>query len=205
MESLNLKICYNRAISNEKNSLYKYIGNRGLKIMRNFAKKLSAIALCTMFATMQASFAAMGTGLGGGIGGAVIDSTQGGYAGMNGAGTGNVDLNFNGNAHVNWGSLNINKGESLNFNAIDGKNGLTVVNTVNGGMSQIYGNINANDGIAKLIISNPNGMLFDGAKFTTAGDLQLTTQALGVNYVNGNLDITNLNQTALIFCSNFLF
>ena len=197
MESLNLKICYNRAISNEKNSLYKYIGNRGLKIMRNFAKKLSAIALCTMFATMQVSFAAMDTGLGGGIGGAVIDSTQGGYAGMNGAGTGNVDLNFNGNAHVNWGSLNINKGESLNFNAIDGKNGLTVVNTVNGGMSQIYGNINANDGIAKLIISNPNGMLFDGAKFTTAGDLQLTTQALGVNYVNGNLDITNLNQTAL--------
>ena len=165
--------------------------------MRNFAKKLSAIALCTMFATMQISFAAMDTGLGGGIGGAVIDSTQGGFAGMNGAGTGNVDLNFNGNAHVNWGSLNINNGESLNFNAVDGANGLTVVNTVNGGMSQIYGNINANDGIAKLIISNPNGMLFDGAKFTTAGDLMLTTQALGVNYVNGQLDISKLNQAAI--------
>ena len=165
--------------------------------MRNFAKKLSAIALCTMFATMQISFAAMDTGLGGGIGGAVIDSTQGGFAGMNGAGTGNVDLNFNGNAHVNWGSLNINNGESLNFNAVNGANGLTVVNTVNGGMSQIYGNINANDGIAKLIISNPNGMLFDGAKFTTAGDLMLTTQALGVNYVNGQLDISKLNQAAI--------
>ncbi len=165
--------------------------------MRNFAKKLSAIALCTMFATMQISFAAMDTGLGGGIGGAVIDSTQGGFAGMNGAGTGNVDLNFNGNAHVNWGSLNINNGESLNFNAVNGANDLTVVNTVNGGMSQIYGNINANDGIAKLIISNPNGMLFDGAKFTTAGDLMLTTQALGVNYVNGQLDISKLNQAAI--------
>ena len=65
------------------------------------------------------------------------------------------------------------------------------------GVSQIYGNINANDGIAKLIISNPNGMLFDGAKFTTAGDLMLTTQALGVNYVNGQLDISKLNQAAI--------
>ena len=166
--------------------------------MRNFAKKLSAIALCTVFASMQIAFAApIDTGLGGGIGGAVIDSTQGGFAGADLSKPGNADLNFNGNAHVNWGSLNINKGESLNFNAVDGANGLTIVNTVNGGMSKIYGSINANDGIAKLIISNPNGMLFDGAKFTTAGDLMLTTQALGVNYVNGQLDISKLNQAAI--------
>ncbi len=166
--------------------------------MRKFAKKLSAIALCTVFASMQIGFAApIDTGLGVGNGGAVIDSTQGGFVGAGGIGTGNVDLNFNGNAHVNWGSLNINNGESLNFNAVNGANGLTVVNTVNGEMSHIYGSINANDGIAKLIISNPNGMLFDGASFTTAGDLMLTTQALGVNYVNGNLDITKLNQAAI--------
>ncbi len=166
--------------------------------MRKFAKKLSAIALCTVFASMQIALAApIDIGLGNGNGGSVIDSTQGGFVGAGGIGTGNVDLNFDGNAHVNWGNLNINKGENLNFNAVNGSNGLTIVNTVNGGMSHIYGSINANDGIAKLIISNPNGMLFDGAKFTTAGDLMLTTQALGVNYVNGQLDITKLNQAAI--------
>lgn len=166
--------------------------------MRNFAKKLSAIALCTVFASMQIALAApIDIGLGNDLGGSVIDSTQGGFVGTGGIGTGNVDLNFDGNAHVNWGNLNIGKGENLNFNAVNGADGLTIVNTVSGGMSHIYGSINANDGIAKLIISNPNGMLFDGASFTTAGDLMLTTQALGVNYVNGNLDITKLNQAAI--------
>lgn len=166
--------------------------------MRKFAKKLSAIALCTVFASMQIALAApIDIGLGNDLGGSVIDSTQGGFVGTGGIGTGNVDLNFDGNAHVNWGNLNIGKGENLNFNAVNGADGLTIVNTVSGGMSHIYGSINANDGIAKLIISNPNGMLFDGASFTTAGDLMLTTQALGVNYVNGNLDITKLNQAAI--------
>ena len=156
--------------------------------MRNFAKKLSAIALCTMFATMQVSAA--------GLADASINHTEGGFVNAV-EGDNRLDLNFNGNAHVNWDRLNVGANEQLNFNAVGTANGLTVVNTVNQGMSHIHGSINANDGIAKLIISNPNGMLFDGAKFTTAGDLQLTTQALNVNYVNGNLDITNLNQTAL--------
>ncbi len=145
--------------------------------MKNFSRKLSAIVLSAVFASMQISYAAMDTGLGNGIGGAVIDSTTGGFAGMT-TGEGTADLNFNGNTQVNWNSLNVNSGEKLNFNAVDGANGITVLNTVTNGMSQIYGQINANSGIAKLIISNPNGMLFDGAKFTTAGDLMLTTQNL---------------------------
>ena len=45
-------------------------------------------------------------------------------------------------------------------------------------MSRIYGNINANEGIKRLIISNPNGMLFDGAKFTTAGDVMVTSHLM---------------------------
>ena len=166
--------------------------------MRKFTKKLSAIALCTLFATMQVSASIMtgDTGLGAGNGGAVINNASGGYVGTD-LGKGSATLKFEGNSHVNWDTLNVNKGESLNFNAVNGATGLTVVNTVNKGMTNIHGAVNANEGIAKLIISNPNGMLFDGAKFTVANDLQLTTQALAVNYLNGNLDIKGLNQEAV--------
>lgn len=166
--------------------------------MRKFTKKLSAIALCTVFATMQVSASTImtgDTGLGVGNGGAVINGATGGYVGTD-LGDGSATLNFNGNSHVDWETLNVNKGENLNFNAVDGTNGLTVVNTVKTGMTNVYGNISSNQGIARLIISNPNGMLFDGANFTTAGDLQLTTQALAVNYLNGNLDIKGLEKEA---------
>ncbi len=158
--------------------------------MRKIERKLLAAVLSSLFAVMQVS--AMDTGLGVGNGGAVINNAQGGFAGMT-TGDGFADLNFNGNTHVNWDSLNINKGESLNFNAVDGANNLTILNTVNHGMSNIYGQINANSGIGKLIISNPNGVLFDGAKFTTAGDLMLTTKDLTNMRVEdlSNLDLSN--------------
>ena len=166
--------------------------------MRNFVKKLSAIALCTVFATMQVSAYDMqtgDTGLGKGNGGATINNATGGYLGTN-LEKGSATLEFDADSHVNWDSLNVNKGESLNFNAIEGVKGITVVNTVNKGMTNVYGTVSSNAGVAKLIISNPNGMLFDGAKFTTAGDLQLTTQALAVNYLNGKLDIQGLDKEA---------
>ncbi|MBR2431259.1 filamentous hemagglutinin N-terminal domain-containing protein [bacterium] len=166
--------------------------------MKKITKKLTAMTLCTAFATMQvyANMMYGDTGLGNNIGGAVIDSATGGYVGTD-VGNNSATLNFNGDSHVIWDSLNINNGETLNFNAVDGASGLTVLNTVNNGMSNIYGTITSNQGIAKLIISNPNGMLFDGAHFTTAGDLLLTTQALAVNYLNGNLEFSGLNQEAL--------
>ena len=165
--------------------------------MRKIAKKLSAMVLCSLFATMQVSASIMtgDTGLGVGNGGAVINNATGGYQGTD-LGKDSATLKFNGNSHVNWDTLNVNKGETLNFNAVNGAKGLTVVNTVNKGMTNVYGTVTANEGVAKLIISNPNGMLFDGAKFTTANDLQLTTQALSVNYLNGKLDIKGLNQEA---------
>ena len=160
--------------------------------MRKIARKLSAMALCTVFASMQIASAAIDTGLNN----AVINKTEGGYVGIE-KGTNSATLNFNNHAHVNWDSLNVDKNETLNFNAVDGAKGLTIVNTVNKDMTKIYGSINSNDGIAKLIISNPNGMLYDGATISTAGDLMLTTQALSVNYLNGNLDIKGLNTEAI--------
>ena len=151
--------------------------------MKNL-KQLSAIVLCTVFAATQVSLASVDTGLGAGNGGAVINNATGGYAGMD-TGLNSATLNFTGNSHVNWNTLNVNSNETLNFNAINGANGLTVLNTVNQGMSKIYGQINANNGISQLIISNPNGVLFDGAKFTTAGDVNVTTRDMtGVDVNN---------------------
>ena len=151
--------------------------------MKKNNKKILSALVFALFMSMQVSIASIDTGLGNGLGGAVIDNAQGGFVGVN-KGDGSADLNFNGDSVVNWGALNVNKGENLNFNAVDGANNLTILNTVNNGMSTIYGQISANSGIGKLIISNPNGMLFDGSTFTTAGDLMLTTQdmsGLGVN------------------------
>ncbi len=161
--------------------------------MKNINLKVSALVLTTMFAVMQVS-ASMDTGLGAGNGGAVINSTTGGFAGMT-TGNNSATLNFDANTHVNWDTLNVNANETLNFNAVNGANGLTVINTVNQGMTNIYGQINANSGISQLIISNPNGVLFDGAKFSTAGDAMITTQAF--NTANMNLSNPTFSDTAV--------
>lgn len=161
--------------------------------MKNIKKTVSALVLTTMLAMTQVS-ASVDTGLGVGNGGAVINTTTGGFVGME-TGTNSATLNFNANSHVNWNTLNVNANETLNFNAVNGANGLTVINTVNQGMSNIYGQINANSGISNLIISNPNGVLFDGAKFTTAGDAMVTTQAF--NTTNMNLANPTFSDNAL--------
>lgn len=146
--------------------------------MKNL-KQLSAIAMCAVFASMQLS--AFGTGIG--LNNADLNSYTGGYAGLDPSSTaGNATLNFTDNTHMNWNTLNVGSGETLNFNATGTANNLTILNTVNNGMSTFAGRVNSNAGIGKLIISNPNGVLFDGAKFTTAGDTIVTTRDMtGVN------------------------
>ena len=131
------------------------------------------IFLCTLvavFASMQISYAD-------GLANASISSTQGGFVGMEN-GTNSATLNFNGNATVDWNRLHVGRNETLNFNAVDGARGLTVLNRVTGQFSNIYGTINANSGISHLILSNPHGIIFDGANFNAAGDVTLTTQKL---------------------------
>ena len=164
--------------------------------MRSLKKKISALVLTSLFASMQiamANFEGVDVGLGNEFGGSKINNATSGLKDVTGIGTGNVGLDFNANTHINWDSLNVGKNESLNFNAVDGQNGLTILNTVNKGMTNVYGQINANDGIAKLIIANPNGMLFDGSSFTAAGDVMLTTKDLSNMKAEdlANLDLTN--------------
>ncbi len=153
--------------------------------MRNLKKNLSAVVLTALFATMQVVAEPINTGVG------TINSASGGFSGAQTSGN-KVDLNFTGNSHVNWDSLNVNKGQSLNFNAINGANGLTVLNTVSRGMTTIAGQVKANAGISKLIISNPNGVLFDGAQFATAGDTLVTTQPMTATFVDGVMKVSNV-------------
>ena len=81
--------------------------------MKKLAKKLSAMTVCAVFASIQiASASPIDTGLGNGLGGAVINNATGGLKDVT-TGVGNASLNFNGSAHVNWDSLNLNKGETL--------------------------------------------------------------------------------------------
>ena len=147
--------------------------------MRRMSKRLTSLMIAAMFVTMQVP-AAIDTGLGAGNGGAVINATDSNFTGLT-KGTNSASLGFKGNSHVNWNTLNVNKGQTLNFNAENGAKGITVLNTVNQGMSNIYGQIKTNSGVGKLIISNPNGVLFDGAKFSTAGDALITTQTMNMN------------------------
>jgi hypothetical protein len=64
--------------------------------MRKIVKKLSAMALCTVFASMQIASAAIDTGLNN----AVINSANGGFVGVD-KDTNSATLNFNGSSHVN--------------------------------------------------------------------------------------------------------
>ena len=163
---------------------------------KNFKKSL-AFAMCLTFMSMQTTLASMDTGLGNGIGGAVIHGTNGGFVDMQ-TGNNSATLNFDGNTYVNWDSLNLNSNETLNFNAVNGANGINILNSVTGtGMSQIYGTINSNAGINQLIISNPNGVLFDGASFNAAGDVMLTTQQLGAEFNGSNMTIVPGSNAAI--------
>ncbi len=163
--------------------------------MKNIKTLSTLVLAAAVIATAQTVNAAIDTGLGAGLGGAVIDSTQGGFAGYD-LGTNSADLNFNGSSVVNWSSLNLNSGETLNFNTVDGANGITVLNTVQGGISQIYGDINADNGISHLIISNPNGMLFDGCHFTAGGEVSLNATPMYAEFdENGNMKLVDKRYT----------
>ena len=74
--------------------------------MKKLARKLSAMTLTALFASMQIASAAFDTGLNN----AVIDSYKGGLVGVGvDAEKGSATLNFNNDAHVKWDTLNVGK------------------------------------------------------------------------------------------------
>ena len=152
--------------------------------MGNLVKKLVASTLSIAFFGMQIAAVAEPIQVlpDGGLGGATIDSAHGGFAGVEHGTTdlgliklpnkNDATLNFNGDAVLNWGSLNVEANQQLHF----ANGSFVVLNNVLQGMSTFAGKVTGEQG--HIIISNPNGMLLQGGQFETAGALTLTTKDL---------------------------
>src|SRR5574344_826233 len=113
-----------------------------------------------------------------------------------------VDINKTGTTDINWGKLNVNSGEVLdfNFNAANA----TAFNKVNalGGASILSGAINAigtHAGTSSIIISNPAGVLFKDGAVINANVFNVDAGLNGAIDVNnllikkGNLSLTTKN------------
>ncbi len=75
------------------------------------------------------------------------------------------------NSVLNWSSLNTERRQSLTYIMSDGQTSLNNVTGV--GLSQFAGTLKAEHG--RLIISNPNGIIFENGSYTNANALTLTT------------------------------
>ncbi len=143
-------------------------------------KRTIAVVLCVAFSGMQMSFATVLTRgvdsfnnaqvLGGT--GAVIRNASAGLKQIETNQT-NATLRFDNHTKIDWSKFNVDNGQKLYFN--NGTYGVLNVVT-QGSISKIAGQITADNG--KIIISNPNGILFNGGTFTSAGSLVLTTKDL---------------------------
>lgn len=164
--------------------------------MGNLLQKTIASALCVSFFMTQATFANQMTGTvlnNVGTGGADIVGSSGGFTGFQNGGLLGLDknkatLNFNGDAVINWGHLNVGGNQSLTFN----NDTHVVLNNVLNGMSTFEGMVKGDSG--HIIISNPNGILLQGGKFETAGALTLTTKDLSNIKLDADGKFHNLTQ-----------
>ena len=164
--------------------------------MGNLLQKTIASALCVSFFLTQATFANQMTGTvlnNVGTGGADIIGSSGGFTGFQNGGLLGLDknkatLNFNGDAVINWGHLNVGGNQSLTFN----NDTHVVLNNVLNGMSTFEGMVKGDSG--HIIISNPNGILLQGGKFETAGALTLTTKDLSNIKLDADGKFHNLTQ-----------
>mgnify|MGYP004653796031 FL=1 len=164
--------------------------------MGNLLQKTIASALCISFFLTQATFANQMTGTvlnNVGTGGADIVGSSGGFTGFQNGGLLGLDknkatLNFNGDAVINWGHLNVGGNQSLTFN----NDTHVVLNNVLNGMSTFEGMVKGDSG--HIIISNPNGILLQGGKFETAGALTLTTKDLSNIKLDADGKFHNLTQ-----------
>ena len=174
--------------------------------MKKILTKTLSLVLCVAFAGMQTSLAAVLT-TGDFAGRQVLNGTgaiiKGHTAGLRAVETDltNATLRFNNHTRIDWDKLNVDKGQKLYFN--NGSYGV-LNNVVGTSISKFAGSITA-DNAGKIIISNPNGMLFQGGKFTSTGaGLLLTTKdltgdAYGEGYNFNNLSIDNANNGSNTF------
>ena len=142
--------------------------------MKKFTTKTLLALACVAVAGIQTVGAAdmLTTHAGDVLSGASIHSHTAGLQSVVKSGK-SATLNFNADTRIDWSKLNVAKDETLNF-----KNGnFAVLNNVLGkSITKVAGKINGENG--KIIISNPNGILFQGGKFETSGAAILTTKDL---------------------------
>ena len=158
--------------------------------MKNIMKKSIAVVLTMAFSGLQMSFATVLTRgvdsfnnaqvLGGS--GAIIKNATAGLKSIE-TDQMNATLKFDNHTRIDWSKFNVDKNQSIYFN--NGSYGV-LNNVVQGSISKVAGLIKADNG--KVIISNPNGILFNGGKFESAGSIVLTTKDL-----TGLADGTNFN------------
>lgn len=161
--------------------------------MNKIMTKTLSVMICIAFTGLQMSMASVlttgtyaGTDVLGGTG-ANISGHNAGLTGVTTNGT-TATLNFGGNARIDWTKLNVDHGQTLNF--ANGNFGV-LNNVVGGSISKFAGTINAQNG--KVIISNPNGILFQGGKFESLGGLVLTTKNLQNLNVTDSTDFDSIN------------
>ncbi|MCD8378469.1 MAG: filamentous hemagglutinin N-terminal domain-containing protein, partial [Candidatus Gastranaerophilales bacterium] len=172
--------------------------------MKKFMTKLLSVVLCIAFTGLQMSFAdVLTTGTFANkdvLTGAQIKGHTAGLTNI----TTNAELSaatltFSANTRIDWNTLNVYKNQSLTFN--NGTYGV-LNNVVGTSISKFAGTITAT-GTGKIIISNPNGILFEGGKFESLGGLVLTTKDLTSISVDSTTDLENLDLDSAAYGEDF--
>ena len=161
--------------------------------MKKMMTKVLSVVFCISFLSLQMSFAdVLQSGMFANkdvLTGAQIKGHTNGLIKIDTNATLNeATLHFNNNTRIDWNKFNVYKDQTLTF-----KNGSYGVlnNVVGTSISKFAGTIKADSG--KIIISNPNGILFEGGKFESMGGLVLTTKDLTAIAIDDSTDFDNLD------------
>ena len=161
-----------------------------MKIIDIKTKKISifAILFALSFGAASPVFATDTVIFKGGVSNGAEISDLGG-ANINSITSNSAQIGINGNGNtITWNYLNVVHGNSLDFNFT--ANGQVALNNVVNGMSTFGGSLTSSGAAGRIIIANPNGILFENGAYTNCNALTLTTQ-------NVNWDGQKFGQVAL--------
>lgn len=154
---------------------------------------LSAMATCATTNTITSSGDVLST-VNGGYG-AHVNSITNGATITTDLTHANVNIYGNGST-LTWQSLNTAPSQSLNFNF--SANGQVALNNVVGGsMSKFAGSLTSSGAAGRVVVSNPNGILFENGSYTNVNALILTTKdVMWDGNLNGQINLMMNKSTA---------
>lgn len=180
--------------------------------MRNFSPKLkrALVATCTLASLVNFAIPVLADDTTITSSGQVFSGTASSYgAYVNSMSNATITTNDtkatvttvgNGSA-LNWQYLNVGAGKTLDYNFTAA--GQVSINSVVNGLSKFAGNITTSGEQGRVIISNPNGMLFENGSFVNANALTLTTKnVMWDGNLNGQIQLLNNNSTGTITFGN---